>query len=1320
MEQQAFVSPVALAQRRLWLVHQVEAERTLYNVASSSAIDGPLDAALLRRALAFVLDRHEALRTSFALMDGEPVQLVSPAAEAALPVVDLAAVPAGRRATEVRRIIAAEWARRFDLVWPEGNSLLRARLLRLGPAEHRLALVIHHIVSDGWSMGILRRELAAAYAAFARGEDPDLEELPIQYADFAEWQLERLGPEAEAEHVAFWRERLAGAPALLELPLDRPRGSRPASGGIHPVALPAGVTRRLTALAAAERTMPFAALAALTALLLHRHSGQDDLVLGWPAAGRDRPELEGLIGLFVNTLVLRVRFAPATSFRELLRAVGAELASGLAHQELPFDRLVEELSPERIPGANPLFQAMVVFQHAGEEPAPAEPGAARFRTEGTDLDLELAAGLFDLTLEMGLEEGALRGRFEYRADLFDRSTVARLADHLRHLAEDAVRRPDAPVERLDLHGAAERHALLVEWARPATGAREARERTFLEGWAAVAASRPEAAALEGPEGSTRHAELAERARRVARGLRRRGVGRGDVVALFFERSPEAVVAMLGVLEAGAAYLPLDPAYPEERRAFMLEDSGARLVLDGPELAELLAEPVPETTETLPAGPDPDDPAYLIYTSGSTGTPKGVQVCHRNLLFAARALAERYRIGATARLLQIAPLSFDASVAEIFPTLLAGGTLCFGRADDLLPGPALAELLRDRAVSHLTLVPSALAAMPEAAELPDLRILVVAGEACPAELAGRWRRGRTLINAYGPTEATICAAAGDVAAEGSAGSDRSSPPIGRPVTGSRVHVVDPEMNPAPVGVPGELVIGGRGVARGYRNRPRLTAERFVPDPWSDPAADPGGESAGARLYRSGDLAAWRPDGRLAFLGRVDRQVKVRGFRIEPGEIEAVLERHPDVHDSVVGAVVDPRRRGDDPAAPAVLAAWVVPRGGTAEAAVRPEELRRFLVARLPDHMVPTAYALLDSLPLTPAGKVDRRALPEPAGGASAPGAPAPPRTPVEELLVEIWADALGLDTLGVDQDFFSLGGHSLLATRVVGRVCKALEVDLPVSALFRAPTVAGLAERIAELGRWAPAGEALPPLEPVTGPIPETPEAPEGEETGARDGGRKLPLSFAQQRLWLLDRLEPGSPLYNVPMVFRISNLDRAALAGGVSDLVARHESLRTRFAERGDRPVQSIAPPPPPGSVPLPVVDLSALPEEPRRAEAWRLAAAEARRPFDLAARCREGLGEAAPGLLRTLLLTLEPDGEAAGHRLLATVHHAVFDGWSAGVFAEELAVLAGRRAEVGGGDGSAAPADLPPLPIQYGDYAVWQRRILSDRVVERELAFWR
>ncbi len=1329
-EREVFVFPVSFAQRRLWLVEQVAGGRATYNMVSVLVVAGALAPARLRRAFAGVVERHESLRTTFGTSDGEPVQMIRPAGSGeegvALPVIDLERLPAGRRRGEVERLAHDEEARRFDLV---RGPLVRLRLCRLAQDDHRLLLALHHIVSDGWSMGVLVRELTALYDAFGRGAPSPLPELPIQYADFTAWQLERLDEAALAPHLEFWRERLEGAPPVLDLPVDRPRppvaGPR---GGSRPVTLPPELAGEIDALARREGGTRLTVLFALFDLLLWCHTGQDDLVVGWPTSGRDRTELEPLIGFFVNTLVLRTRLDPGSGFRELHRQVRDEAFAALGHQELPFDRLVEALQPEREASHTPLFQVMLVLQHGADRAAARSgPFPDSDVGGGPDFRPETPApttARFDLTLNLEPSGAGLGGQLEYRSELFDAATIDRLAGHFKRLAAAAFGRPEAPLRDLDLFAPAERQAVLVEWsAGPGSTSEPGSEREpepYLRRLARRLAESPDATALDGPGEALSYGELARRVRRLAASLVRAGVGSEEVVGLLLERSTAAVVGMLAILEAGGAYLPLDPTYPAERLAYMMADSGVRVVvtrrglarapggapLGAPPARTVLVEDVLEASSEEAGGQSrtvaPEALAYVIYTSGSTGRPKGVAVSRRSLAAMAGALTARYGIDAPSRLLQMAPLSFDASAAEVFPTLAAGGTLCLAEADDLLPGPGLLRLLAERAVTHLTLVPSALAALSAAADPEEapaaLSTLVVAGEAFPAELASRWSRGwargragRRLIDAYGPTEASVCAAAGDLE---SCRPAAGPPPIGRPVGAARLVPVDRYLRPAPPGVAGELVIGGPGVARGYRGRPAATAERFVPDPFAASGTPPG-----ARLYRTGDRVRSLADGRLDFLGRIDRQVKVRGFRVEPAEVEAALAAHPAVAE--VAVVV--REVGGV----AALAAFLVPAAGAALPPVEGADgLGAFCRRRLPEHLVPTSWSVVDGLPLTPAGKVDRAALRELSAGAGAPSGPgtsgaAPfrwPRGPVEELLAGIWEEVLGLGDgarggrVGADDHFFELGGHSLLAVRVAARVRRALGVELPVRTLFEAPVLSLLAGRLEELVRRAGEGggdDAEPPAPPLE-PVPR--EARPGEPAEA-------PLSFAQQRLWLLDRLEPGSPAYNIPVAFELEGLFERnglrALARALAALVARHEVLRTSFAERGGEPVQRIAPPPPPR---LPVVDLAALAGPRARVEARRLGRAEARRPFDLA----------RGPLVRWTALRL-PAGPC---RLLVTQHHAISDGWSMGILARELEALY-RAARAG------RPAGLAPLPVQYADFAVWQRRRLSGPLLERRLAFW-
>ncbi|HEV2852268.1 MAG TPA: amino acid adenylation domain-containing protein [Thermoanaerobaculia bacterium] len=1267
--------PLSSAQRRLWFLERLLPGTPANNIPIVMRLDGPLAPAVLERSLVAVAARHEALRTTIELgPDGEPRQIVAPPVPFPLPLADLSGLPAARRPGERARLAREEARRPFD---PEGEELWRRRLLRVGEREHDLLVTFHHVIADGESVQVLESELAVLHEAFLHGRPSPLPALAVQPADVAAWETEGLTPEVLAPHLAWFREHLAGAPAGLDLPADLPRPpARTWRGVSHALALPPGLSRHVREFARRQGATAYMVLLASWAALLRRITGQDDVVVGTVLAHRGRPELEGLIGFFANTLPLRVERPGDPAFGDLLATVRTGALGLYAHQDLPLEPLTEALRPGRTSAAEPLFQAF--FAHHGN-------AGRREMAPGLTLtwrEEEHGAAQFDLVLD--LEDGGeeIGGRLVASADLFTRATVERLARGWTALLADAVARPKAPVSALALIGAAERHALLVEWSRPPlppawSGSVPAR----IAAWAAATPGAVAVLPAEPGGPALTYGELVARAHGLAGRLRARGVGPGVLVGVYAERSPETLIGMLAVLLAGGAFLPLDPAYPAERLALILEDSGVEVLLARPALAAALptggAEIVPlDGADGLAAVPeiledvDPGDLAYVIYTSGSTGRPKGVLIPHRGFLWAVEALAERSGVVPGSRVLQFASAGFDASVWEIWSTLVRGATLVLARPEDLLPGPPLLATLRQRGITNVFLTPTALAAMPEGAERELsglrglLRGLVVGGEAFPPDLVARWAPGRRLWNAYGPTEASICVTMARLGEDGQT-------PIGRPVGDSRLLVLGRHLEPLPRGVPGELYLGGRGLAHGYLGKPDLTARAFLPDPFSG--------QAGARLYRTGDLVRFRPDGQLEFLGRADRQVKVRGFRIEPGEIEAQIAEHPGVREAVVvpyeAAPRDLR-----------LAAYVAA-AGPADIASHElaHELRAFLRSRLPEHMVPSSFTFLPALPLSPGGKVDRRALPPPvpdepetAGGLAAP------LTPAEELLAGIWGEVLGGVEAGAADDFFDLGGHSLLVGRVLARVRSAFGVELPVRAAFEARTLAALARRIEEALRALTANvrEGLPPRPPLV----------------RTSRAEPLPLSFAQQRLWFLDRMAPGSPVYNLPAAFRLSGpLDPRALERGLDEVFRRHEALRTTFAEGPDgEPRQVVVPFHPTG---LPRVDLTALPPAAARAEAARHAAREARCPFDLAR------GPVA----RALLLRL---GEQE-HHLLFLCHHAAFDGWSVGVLQRELGALYGAFA-------AGRPSPLSELSLQYGDFAVWQRRWLSGKALEAQLAYWR
>ena len=1241
-------APLSFAQERLWFLDRLDPGRAVYNVFSGVRLHGPLDPAALEDALAALVRRHESLRTAVAERGGAPVQQVNPAEEWACEHADLSALAAEEREAEVTARARALAEHPFDLA---RGPLFRAVLLRLGGEEHALLLCMHHLASDGWSMGILWRELAALYAAALRGEAAELPEPAVRYGDYAAWQRERLrGPALERE-VAFWRERLAGAPELLDLPADHPRPPvQSFAGRREAVAVPAALAERLRALARAEGSTLFMVLLAAWQALLGHYAGQDDVVVGTPVAGRTEKELEEVVGLFANTLALRTDLSGDPPFRALLHRVRETMLGAYDHQELPFEKLVEALQPERSLGHSPLFQSLFTLQDAGSAPAPLEG------VRVTGLALESRIAKFDLSLAVAETADGLRGGVLYAAELFEPATVRRLVEHWTALLAAAAEAPERPLGELLWTSLPGREALLARGAGPDAPPAPA---CLHHAFQAHARRAPDALAVACEGERMTYGELDRRANRVAHALRARGVGPEVRVGLMVERSARMPAALLGILKAGGAYVPLDPEYPAERLAYMLRDSGAALLLtteplraaagacpvpvlslDG-DAAEIEAQP--DTDPAAPVGAE--NLAYVMYTSGSTGRPKGVMIQHGGVAARLAASVDLFGVEAGSRVVQAGSLSFDVSVLELFLALSGGASLHVAPRDTVLSAERFGALLRRERITTWAAVPALLEVL-DADAFPELRTLSTGGDRCPPEVAARWAAAHRLLNVYAPTEATIYATAHPCRAV------VEPPPVGAPIAGARAFVLDGRLRPVPPGAAGELYVGGAGVARGYLGRPALTAERFVPDPFSS--------VPGARLYRSGDRARWNAEGELEFLGRVDQQVKIRGIRVEPGEVEAALRRHPEVREAVVAA-----RAGEGGMR---LVAWVV-----LDRPLAPAELGGWLAGRLPRHLVPAAFVVLDALPLLPTGKVDRLALPEPDPGAAGE-AYAPPSTPAEEILCGIWAEVLGIGRVGVHDDFFALGGHSLQVTGVLARLRAALGVELPVRALFEAPTVARLAAR-AEAARGAGGAAEDPPR-----PRPE---------------GAQAPLSFAQERLWFLDRLEPGTTAYNVPAALRLRGpLDVAALDRALEELVRRHEALRTVFLEVDGRPVQVVDEP---GRWRVERADLSAAPD--REAALRERVRAHAERPFDLA----------CGPLFRAERVRMGDDD----HALLLCVHHAVADGWSMGLLFRELAALyaAFRRGE---------ESPLAPLPVQFGDFALWQRERLRGERLEGELAYWR
>nr|MDP9121267.1 amino acid adenylation domain-containing protein [Acidobacteriota bacterium] len=1146
--------PLSFAQQRLWFIDQLEGG-SLYNVPIGLRLEGELSVAVLSLVLAEVVRRHEVLRTVFPGAGGQARQVILPPAGCAVALVDLTNLPPALREPVAAASITEEALRPFDL---GRGPLLRMGLWRLGETEHLLLLALHHIVSDGWSLGVLVREVTDLYTAFSSGQPSPLAELPVQYADFAVWQRSWLSGDVLEGELAYWRQRLSGAPPVLELPFDRARplveGRR---GGWVATRFPAAVSRGVAALGRTHDATPFMVLLAAFAALLARLSGQEDVVVGTPVANRNRVEIEGLIGFFVNTLALRVELRGDLEFGELLKSAREAALGGYVHQDLPFERVVEELQPQRSLAHAPVFQVMLALQNVPVVEMEL-PGLLL-----SPVTIEPESEKFDLSL--GLSEGpeGLVGTWGYNPELFDRATVMRLAGSFEVLLAAAQRQPRQRTWELPLLSEAEHHQLLVDWND--TAAAEVPRRCLHELLEAQVERRSEAPAVLAGDVELSYRELEARANRLARYLRSLGVGPEVRAGLYLERGPERIVALLAILKAGGAYVPLDPSYPSARLAFMLEDSGAAVLLTQRSLAE---PPLSGTVEVVcvdgererqaigeqsaarvASGVTGDNLAYVIYTSGSTGRPKGVAVRHQGVcevIGRSLALFGWGRQQAPSRVLQLASVGFDASVLEIFGALASGGQIHLLTEETRVSLADLPERLRALRITAMVLPPSLLETLPPG-DFRDLRTVVVGGEICPPEMVLRWARGRSFWNCYAPTEATIYATAMRCAEPASPVS------LGRPIANVRIRLLGRGFQPVPVGVDGEIHIAGAGVARGYFGRPELTAERFVPDPWA--------EQPGERMYRTGDLGRYRASGLLGFIGRVDEQVKIRGFRIEPGEIEAALLACAGVgHAAVV--------LRDDLSTGRGLVAYVAPEP---DEVLDGASLREQLSGKLPPYMMPARFVSLPALPLTPSGKVDRKALLhfELAGVEPAPGRAFGAGDQVGELLAGIYGEVLGCERVGQESSFFDLGGHSLLATQVVSRVRGAFGVELGLRALFEEPTVGGLAKRIASLLSQGRA--ATPPIVAL-----------------GRDE-HELPLSFAQERLWFLQQLEPGSAAYNIPFELELAGtLSIGALSAALAEVVRRHESLRTTFVSVAGILRQRIAPAAP--AVALPLVDLSVLP----------------------------------------------------------------------------------------------------------------------------------
>jgi amino acid adenylation domain-containing protein len=1038
---------LSFAQQRLWFLDQWEPGSSTYNLTTAVRLTGLLNLAALERSLNEILWRHEALRTTFATVDGQPVQVVASPKVFALPVMNLQHLSETERDAEAQRLVNDERSKPFDLI---KGPLFRPTLLQLGEEEHILLLAMHHIVSDGWSMGILSRELTVLYEAFSAGHPSPLTELSIQYGDFAKWQREWLQGEVLERQLSYWKRQLEGIPAVSNLPADRPRPAvQGYRGKTQYLELTKELTEGLKALSRKEGVTLYMTLLAAFQTLLYRHTRQEDIVVGSPIANRNRSEIEGLIGFFVNTLVLRTDVSGNPSFRELLGRVRKTALDAYEHQDLPFEKLLEDLQPERSLSYSPLFQVMFILQNAPNT------GLEFKRLSVSPVRLDTETAKFDLTLSIHETPSGLSGALQYNTDLFDDATITRMIGHFQILLKGIVADPDLRISDLPMLTLAEWHQLLVEWNDTKTD--YPKDKCIHELFETQVETTPDAIALICEDQQLTYSELNTRANQLAHYLHKHGVGPDELVGICVERSIEMVIGLLGILKAGGGYIPLDPSYPAERLEFMLADAQVSVLVAQSDLFEDGGSRIDSSDGrssvldrriqriyldrdweliARESGANPDNTAtaenlsYVIYTSGSTGNPKGVAIEHRNtaafLSWAHCAFTQEDLSG----VLAATSICFDLSVFEIFAPLTCGGTIVL--AENAL---ALATIPNRSKVSLLNAVPSAMNELLRLDAIPaSVRVINLAGEPLRPELVRRIYTSTSVgkvYDLYGPSECTTYSTWACRSAEG-------PQTIGRPIANTQVYILDAYLNPAPIGVVGEIYIGGDGVARGYLNQPALTAERFIYHSFD-------GEPA-QRLYRTGDLARYLPDGNIEFLGRLDDQVKIRGYRIELGEIEAVLTQNPAVRESAVITRED--RAGDKQ-----LVAYMVPK----ESAPAASELRTFLKAKLPEYMVPSAFVVLDSLPLTPNGKVDRQALPEPdRGSADLEQVYVAPRNASEQAIADIWAEILGVKRIGVHDNFFDRGGHSLKATQIVSRLRKMFGSEIPLRYMFQFPTIAELA------------------------------------------------------------------------------------------------------------------------------------------------------------------------------------------------------------------------------------------------------------------------
>jgi len=1361
--------PLSHGQKALWFLYELAPDSVAYNLFATVRISSVVDINKLNFAWQILLQRHPILRTVYKTHNDRPVQVLKE------PKVDISLIDAvSWNKDNFNTEILAEADRPFNL---EDGPILHLSLYARSPQEYILLLVVHHIAFDFWSFDLLIHEFRILYQEIVqKGQNfsPHCLPLCLSYTDYSNW-LQRNLESIEGERLwDYWQEKLAGELPILHLHTDKTRPPvQTYAGANYTVNLDEKLVQKLKALAKTEGTTLYTTLIAVFQVLLYRYTGQEDILVGTPTLGRDLAEFERIIGYFTNPVVVRGDVSGNPTFKEFLARIRQTVLEALSNSTYPFPLLVEKLNVERDPSRSPIFQVSFTFNELRRNTLAQSSGVSELEIETLTMG-QRGAG-FDLDLMVLNQAGSLVFNWVYNTDLFDAATIERMAEHFQSLLAGVIANPQQPISKLPLLTELERHQLLVKWNN--TSAEYPQDKCIHQLFENQVERTPEAVAVVFEEEQLTYLELNAKANQLALYLRSLGVGPEVLVGICVERSFDMIVGILGILKAGGAYVPIDPAYPSERIGYMLDDSQLPVLLTQKQLVASLPEhqarvvcldsdweEISTESELFPITDlTSQNLAYVIYTSGSTGKPKGVKVAHRGLCNLATAQIKLFDVHNNSCVLQFASLSFDASISEIVIALCAGATLCLGTREELQPGQPLWRVLQKQRITHVTLVPSALAALPPQ-QLPALETIVVAGEPCPPNLVAQWATGRRFLNAYGPTESTVCA----TAAQYFGGMDVL--PIGRPIANTQIYILDRHKQPVPIGVRGELHIAGVGLARGYLNRPELTDEKFIPNPFSN--------KAGSRLYKTGDLARYLPDGNIEYIGRIDNQVKIRGFRIELGEIEAVLAKHPNVREV---AVIDREETPGNKRLVAYLVSNLIPEripyhsecqleldgnaitlhtqdissGGVGvmgvpvldegssvrlhlqlpgEAEPRwlcgtvvwssppmagilfhltPNQqaqvdqsvayqleiqelwktlqrtvtgnLRDYLKQKLPDYMIPSAFVLMKSLPLTPNGKVDRRALPALLSfHKEREDKFVAPSTPTEEILATIWVEVLGIQQVSINDNFFELGGHSLIATSVISRIREAFSIEMKVRHLFEAPTIASLS-KIIDTARFVDSHEQSSNSKAID----VLPRSSSAQNT-------YIPMSFAQQYVWDFQQLYSDSCAYNCPTALRLTGkISLEALEKSINEIIRRHEILRTNFTVVDEQSVQVITSS---LTIPLKIVNLQNLPESQREAEAEALTAREFQHQFDLV----------SDPLVKTTLLGLAPQE----HWLLITMHHIITDGWSYGIFLQELGTLYNAFS-------NGLPSPLREVSLQYADFTLWERQWLTEELLQKQLDYW-